>query len=237
MTDANNLPHMTNIKELVETGPIASGQARRSGGRAARLQVRTAARAPLPGLARNIPTYELLPADAVELIHAASLGILEEVGIEFRDAEAVALWAAAGAAVSDTRVRIPGPLLMQLIGQIPAELTIHGRNPERSFQLGGTNSAFVPMQGARDVRGMDGVRRPATLEDVNRFHKLSHLAPELHALSTGLCEPMEVAAPHRHLHMLASAFVHSDKPLTGLAANRQQAEDTIAMAQIVFGAQ
>ena len=36
MSEANSLPHMTNIKELVETGPIAEGRARRSGGRAVR---------------------------------------------------------------------------------------------------------------------------------------------------------------------------------------------------------
>lgn len=237
MSDANNLPHMTNIKELVETGPIASGQARRSGGRAARMQLRTAARGPLPGLVRNIPTYDLLPPDAIELIHAASLGILEEVGIEFRDAEALSLWAAAGAAVSGTRVRIAGGLLMQLIGQIPSEFTIHARNPERSFKLGGKHSAFIPMQGARDVLGMDGQRKPATALDLAQFHKLGHLAPELHAISTGICEPMDVAAPHRHLHMLASAITHSDKPFTGLGANRQQAEDTMAMAALVFGTQ
>jgi len=233
--DANSLPHMTNIKELVETGPIAAGSARRSGGRAARMQVRTAAREPLAGLERNIPTYEILPPEAVELIHQASLGILQDVGIEFRDAEALSLWKAAGADVTSTRVRIPGALLMQLVGLIPETFTIHARNAERSFKLGGRHAAFIPMQGARDVLGMDGVRGPASKLDLAQFHKLSHLAPEIHGLSSGICEPSEVAAPHRHLHMLASAITHSDKAFTGLAANRQQAEDSIALAELVFG--
>jgi trimethylamine--corrinoid protein Co-methyltransferase len=235
MTDPNSLPHMTNIKELVETGPIASAQARRAGGRAARMQVRTAARQALPGLHRQIPVYELLTAQGLELIHQASLGILQDVGIEFRDPQALALWAGAGAKVTDTRVRIPGELLMQLVGRIPSQFTIHARNPERSFKLGGNHAAFIPMHGARDVLGIDGVRQPANQLDLVQLHKLSHLAPEIHALSSGICEPSEIAAPHRHLHMLASAIRHSDKAFTGLAANRQQAEDTIAMARLVFG--
>ena len=109
------------------------------------MQVRTAAREPLVGLERNIPTYELLPPEAIELIHQASLGILQDVGIEFRDTEALALWEAAGADVTGTRVRIPGALLMQLVGLIPSEFTIHARNPQRSFKLGGKHAAFIPM--------------------------------------------------------------------------------------------
>ena len=126
---------------------------------------------------------------------------------------------------------------MQLLGLIPSACTIHARNPARSFKLGGKHSAFIPMHGARDVLGMDGARGPASKLDLAQFHKLSHLAPEIHALSTGICEPSDMAAPQRHLHMLASAITHSDKAFTGLAANRQQAEDSIAIAGLVFGAE
>ena len=41
-------------------------------------------------LERTIPVYEVLNQEGLELIHEASLAILEEIGIEFRDAEAVA---------------------------------------------------------------------------------------------------------------------------------------------------
>ncbi|ESY65823.1 hypothetical protein X743_29055 [Mesorhizobium sp. LNHC252B00] len=58
-----------------------------------------------PTLVRKIPVYQMVPDEAVELIHEESLSILEEVGCEFRDDEAIAIWKAAGADVSETRVR------------------------------------------------------------------------------------------------------------------------------------
>jgi trimethylamine---corrinoid protein Co-methyltransferase len=41
---------------------------------------------------RRIPVYDILPEEAIELIHDESCRILEEVGIEFRDDEAAAMW-------------------------------------------------------------------------------------------------------------------------------------------------
>ncbi|TIR64131.1 MAG: trimethylamine methyltransferase, partial [Mesorhizobium sp.] len=84
----------------------------------------------------------------VELIHEESLKILEEVGCEFRDDEAIALWKAAGADVKDTRVRIDRALLMELVSKVPPEFTLNARNPERTVRVGGKNSIFVPMYGA-----------------------------------------------------------------------------------------
>jgi trimethylamine---corrinoid protein Co-methyltransferase len=75
---------------------------RGSGGREGRRALRAAPMASFPTLVREIPVYNLVPDEAVELIHEESLRILEEVGCEFRDDEAVATWKAAGA---DVRAR------------------------------------------------------------------------------------------------------------------------------------
>ena len=65
--------------------------------------------AALPVLERTIPVYEILNQEGLELIHEASLAILEQIGIEFRDDEAVRMWREAGADVERFRVRIPRP--------------------------------------------------------------------------------------------------------------------------------
>ncbi len=41
---------------------------------------------------RDIPTYELLDADGIDAVHAVSMDIVEGIGIEFRDQDAIALW-------------------------------------------------------------------------------------------------------------------------------------------------
>ena len=62
---------------------------------------------------REIPVYELLDPDGVATVHAASMDIVERIGIEFRDQEAIASWRKAGADIDGTRVRIPRELLME----------------------------------------------------------------------------------------------------------------------------
>jgi trimethylamine---corrinoid protein Co-methyltransferase len=224
---------MINVKELSEQ---VSATGRRAGGRQARISQRSAKVAAFATLTRKIPIYELVPEEAIELIHRESLKILEDVGIEFRDDEAAGMWRAAGADVRGHRVRIEGAQLMELVSRIPSEFTLNARNPARSVRIGGSNSVFVPMYGAPYVRDLDNQRRYGSLADLNNLHKLAYLMPALHSSSSIICEPMEIPVPKRHLHIINSAIRHSDKPFMGIVTARERAEDTIAMAKLVFGA-
>ena len=208
---------------------------RRSGGRDGRRALRAVPMASFPTLVRNIPTYDIVPDEAVEFIHDESMKILEEIGCEFRDDEAIAMWKAVGADVQGTRVRVPRELLMELISTAPTEFTLNARNPERTVRIGGKNTVFVPMYGAPYVRDLDGHRRYGSLNDLNNFHRLAQMLPALHSSSSICCEPMEVPVPTRHLHIIHSALTYSDKPFMGIVTSKERAEDVIAMAGIVFG--
>ncbi len=221
---------MTN--EAISHAP-ATG--RRAGGREGRRILRSAPVTSFPTLVRNIPVYQMVPDEAVELIHQESLAILEEVGCEFRDAEAISMWRAAGAKVEGTRVHIDRALLMNLIAKVPAQFTLNARNPQRTVQIGGNNTVFVPMYGAPYVRDLDNKRRYGSLADLNNFHKLAYMSPALHSSSSIICEPMEVPVPKRHLHIIHSALRFSDKPFMGIVTSKERAEDVMKMAGIVFG--
>ena len=217
------------------TTPATAAPARRGGGREGRRALRAAPMASFPTLVREIPVYNLVPDEAVELIHTESLKILEEVGCEFRDDEALHMWKQAGADVSGTRVRIDRALLMELVGKVPPEFTLNARNPERTVRVGGKNTVFVPMYGAPYVRDLDNTRRYGSLQDLNNFHKLAYMLPALHSSSSICCEPMEIPVPKRHLHIIHSALKHSDKPFMGIVTSKERAEDVMKMAGIVFG--
>ena len=222
---------------LAKPGELGRKPSRPSGGRDQRRQQRSARKPYLPGLKRNIPVYEILPAEAIELIHEESCRILEEVGIEFRDDEAAQIWRRAGASVSGQRIKIDGALLMQLVGTIPSEFTLHARNPERNVTVGGKNSIFIPAAGSPYVRDLDGTRRNSRLADTHNFQKLSHVAPEIHSLSSTIAEPMDLPVSRRHLHVFHGSLRWSDKPIMAPnACNGERALDTIRMAEIVFGA-
>ena len=149
----------------------------------------------LPVLERSIPVYEVLNQEGLEMIHEASLQILEQVGIEFRDDEATRLWREAGADVQRYRVRIPRQLLMALVAKNPSRFTVHARNPERSTEIGGNNVAFAPTYGSPFVYDFNNQRRYGTLEDLNQFHKLAYMAPAMHNTGAVICEPVDIPIP------------------------------------------
>ena len=76
---------------------------------------------------------EPLSAEQLHQIDDASLRILEQIGIDFLDGEALDLWAAAGAEVDHAaqHVCIDRALLRELVGRAPASFVLRARNPER----------------------------------------------------------------------------------------------------------
>jgi trimethylamine--corrinoid protein Co-methyltransferase len=220
------------------TAATAEPGTSRRGGRDARRAIRT--RRPvkmLPTLKRNLPLVEPMDEDQIARIDAASMDILEEVGVVFRDPEAIADWKRAGADVrDDDRVHLDRGLVRELIASIPPEITLHARNPENTVELGGPKSIFVPMTGAPYLRDLDDVRRGPTLDDLAMFHKLSQMSPALHSSAHHIVEPMDKVVSHRHLHITYSSMKHSDKTFMGMTTSPKNAEDVLDMCAILFGA-
>ena len=211
-------------------------RARRGNARAARRAARSARQTPmLPTLKRVLKPVEPLSAEQIERIHQASLQMLEQTGIDFRDPQALSDWKQAGARVEGERVYLDRGLLMGLIESVPERFTLHARNPQYTVEVGGDSTIFVPMTGAPYIRDLDFERRSGTLKDLNDFHKLAHSAPALHSSAHVICEPMDIPVAHRHLYITYSSMVHSDKTFMGMTTGAVNAEDVIAMVKILFG--
>lgn len=211
---------------------------RRAGGRAAKRTERAAASGPTAAfIERKIPYYEMLGEESLALIENNADRLLEEVGIEFREfPQALALFKEAGADVDGERVRFPRGLCRSLIqATAPAEYTQHARNPQRNVIIGGPRTVLVPAYGSPFVRDLDKGRRYATLEDFCNFVKLAYMSPGLHHSGGTVCEPVDVPVNKRHLDMVYSHIKYSDKPFMGSVTQPERAQDTVAMAKIVFG--
>jgi len=215
---------------------VATATARR-GGRDARRTLRTSKREDmLPSLKHGLPYTEPLDTEQIHRIHDASMRILEEVGVDFRDPTALDDWRKAGARVEGERVYLDRGQVMELIASIPSSITLEARDPQKSVTLGEGRSVFVPMAGAPFIRDLEDVRRNGTLEDLGIFHKLSHMSPALHSSGHVICEPMDVAVGHRHLWITYSSMKHSDKTFMGMSTSGQNGEDVMEMVKILFGA-
>jgi len=178
---------------------------------------------------------DLLDDEQVQRIHDASMDIIEEVGVEFRCDDAIGMWRAAGADVDGVTVRIDREHLMSLVGTAPSSYTMVARDPAHTVTVGDGRTIFTPSYGAPYVLDLDGVRRPATLQDFRDFTKLNHLSPALHMSGGVVCEPMDVPVPKRHLYMTESLLKYSSKPFMGAVTSMDRAEDSLHMAGIVFG--
>lgn len=208
----------------------------RAGGRAARRALRTAPSFDmLPTLAGTLPLCEVMDESGVERIDSASMHVLENVGVLFRDPVALSDWRRAGAKVQGEMVYLDRGLVRELISTIPPEFTYHARDPSKNVGLGGRSSVFVPMSGAPYLRDLDDKRRSPTLEDLAMFHKLSHMLPAMHSTSHHIVEPMDHPVSHRHLRITYSSMKHSDKMFMGMTTSPKNAEDVMEMCAILFG--
>jgi trimethylamine--corrinoid protein Co-methyltransferase len=208
----------------------------RSGGRSARRTLRTTRDfAMLPGLTRAIPHCEVMDGAQVEKIDEASMYILENVGVQFRDPIALKDWKRIGAKVVGEMVYLDRGLVRDLISTIPSDFTYHARNPVNNVRLGGPHSVFVPMTGAPFLRDLDDVRRNPTLDDLAMFHKLSHMSPALHSTAHHIVEPYDHPISQRHLRITYSSMKHSDKMFMGMTTSPRNAQDVMEMCAILFG--
>ena len=207
------------------------------GGRSARRALRTAPDfAMLPALERHLPLCEPMDEEQVLKIDDASMAILEEVGVIFRDPVALEDWSGAGAMVVGERVYLDRGLVRELIASIPSNITYHARDPQKNVRLGGPHSIFVPMTGAPFISDLEAKRRWPTLDDLAMFHKLAHMSPALHSSAHHIVEPMDHVVSHRHLRITYSSMKYSDKTFMGMTTSEKNAEDVLDMCAILFGA-
>ena len=211
----------------------------RRGGRGARRETRMAIDVTmLPALKRNLPLVEPMDHEQVEKIDAASMDILEEVGVVFRDPVAIEDWRRAGAKIGDEdRVYLDRESVRELIASIPENFTYLARDAKKALPFCQDHAIFIPMTGAPYLRDLDDTRRGPTLDDLANFHKLAHMLPAMHSSAHHIVEPMDHVVAHRHLRITHSSMKHSDKTFMGMTTSPKNAEDVLDMCAILFGAE
>jgi trimethylamine--corrinoid protein Co-methyltransferase len=188
-------------------------------------------------ITRNIPDFEVLNAEALDVIEWNAETVLEEIGVNFvENPAALDRWRAAGADVRGERVHIPRGLARTLCATAPRSFTQIARNRARDVEIGGRNLVLAPVYGPPFVRDRAGGRRYATLADFRAFVKLGYMSKWLHHSGGTVCEPTDVPVNKRHLDMLHAHMTLSDKPFMGSVTAPDRARDSVEMARILFGA-
>jgi trimethylamine--corrinoid protein Co-methyltransferase len=171
---------MTEILEISE-----SPRARRPGGRAARVALRSAplaedlrpVRAGMPG-----GRYNPLDQAGVERIHQAALDALEQIGLSNAPASGVEILTGAGAILGDDgRIRFPRALVEDMLAVAARDITLHARDPKHDLHLTGTNVHFGTAGAAVHVvepKTLD--YRESTAQDLHDAARLVHHLDNIH---------------------------------------------------------
>jgi trimethylamine--corrinoid protein Co-methyltransferase len=209
----------------------------RGGGGAARRAERTAVSVETAKyIERNIPNFEILTEEALEIIETNAETVLAEIGVNFvNNPGALELWHNAGAEITGERVRIPRGLARKLCSTAPSTITQHARNPNRNVEIGGRNLVLAPVYGPPFVHDAQGGRRYATMADFEKFVKLGYMSKWLHHSGGTVCEPTDIPVNKRHLDMLLAHMTLSDKPFMGSVTEPSRAQDSVEMCEILFG--
>jgi trimethylamine---corrinoid protein Co-methyltransferase len=183
----------------------------------------------------GVPRYDVLDRAGIQRIHDQSMRILRELGIDFYDEEVRAILAEHGVKIVGETAYFSEEVLMRYVGMAPHEFTQLARNPTNNVVIGGNRAVFAPVYGPPFVIDQDRGRREATLEDFHNFVKLTYLCPWLHHSGGTVVEPTDEPVPTRHLDMLFAHIKYSDKAFMGSVTAGENAQDSVTMAEIVFG--
>lgn len=160
-------------------------QVRRSGGRAARVALRSA---PLAADKRPVrpgmPGGKFQPLSEAEVlrIHHAALDALEQIGLSQAPPSGIEIMTKAGAILGDDgRLRFPRALVEDMLAKAARNITLHGRDPKYDMDLSGTNVHFGTAGAAVHMVDVEtNTYRDSTAQDLHDAAKVTHALDNVH---------------------------------------------------------
>lgn len=177
-----------------------------------------------------------LDEEQLELIHTASLDLLEDLGIEVLGEQALALFRNAGAEVGgDGIVRMDRALVLETIAQAPDDFTLTPRNPENAIACGGNAINFGLVSGPPNVHDRINGRRAGNIKDYQDIIRLGQAFNTIDFFGNQAIAPTDLPPNTRHLDTTLTNITLSDKVFfaTGIGAGRSR--DAVEMCAIARG--
>ncbi len=212
---------------------------RRGGGRAGAAARRGAA--VIEQMPWNPPTnidkpIEPLGPEGIEAVHEGAMRILEEIGIEFYNQEAIGILRKAGCTISGDNVRMDRDFVMEMVGKAPSKFTITPRNPEHQIEIGGKTILFGNVSSPPNYWDMEiGKKVPGTRRMCQDLLKLTQYFNCIHFAGGYPVEPVDIHASIRHLDVLYDKLTLTDKAMHAYSLGKERVEDVMEMVRIAGG--
>ena len=180
---------------------------------------------------------EPLSEEGVLAIHNGAMRILEEIGIEFLNTEALAIFKTIECCkVSGTNVKMDREWVMEMVRQAPPSFTITPRNPERQITMGGKHILFGNVSSPPNYFDLEiGRKVPGTRETCRNLLKLTQYFNCIHFAGGYPVEPVDIHASVRHLDVLFDKLTLGDKVVHAYSLGKERVEDVMEMVRIAGG--
>lgn len=209
--------------------------------RRARRRAENASAVPQPpwSLWRNpLPPLEPLSGDELDRIEAVAFRVLEELGLEFLSADAIAILERNGAKIVDRAaglVSFDRDFVREWVRKAPRQFTLHSRNPDKNLIVGGNYINVHTVGGAPNISDLDRGRRPGAFSDQVELMKLQQSLNCVHFAGGTQVEAQDLPVPTRHLDMHRAQVTLTDKVFGARGIGRDRVRDAIEIAAIVRG--
>ena len=168
-------------------------------------------------------------------IHAASVEILKDMGINFHDPEAIDIFKHHGFKVDGITVHLEEEQIQQALSTAPTQFQLFARNPEQDVTIGGNHLVLAPGYGASLMIDPDMNQRSGVMEDYDNFCRLVQTSKIIDMSCCLMIDPSDRPPKQSHLDMLKSNICLCDKPFLGSSTSREAALDAMEMAGIAWG--
>ncbi|MDG1117074.1 MAG: trimethylamine methyltransferase family protein [Flavimaricola sp.] len=179
---------------------------------------------------------EPLGEEGVAAIHDGAMRILEEIGIEFLNEEALDLFREAGCTVNGTNVRMGRDWVMEMVGKAPAQFDITPRNPDRKITIGGKHILFGNVSSPPNYWDMEiGKKVSGTRAQCADLLRLTQYFNCIHFAGGYPVEPVDIHASVRHLDVVFDKMILTDKVAHAYSLGAERVEDVMEMVRIAGG--
>lgn len=183
------------------------------------------------------PKLTLLSEDEKTRVHATALGLLEDIGLQIQEPEALEVLSGAGARVdrATRRVRFPADMVERARKAAPSQFTLYGRDPKSGVTLRPGDVYYTTNGYATQVYDPGrGTRRAIRQEDLAWLTRIADAMEQIELYSV-LATPADAPAETNDRYQAAITLVNTRKHFWNTAYGKEGVRDAVRMAAAVRG--
>ena len=179
---------------------------------------------------------KVLAEDDMRQIHEAVLQVMSEVGVRVEHKGALGIYRDCGCDVDFEKqiVRIPEHVLNKALSTAPSEFTLYGKTPEYDVNVNLEDVYTIGGSSALSVLDLDGIRRPATLQDLSDLTRLLDALENLHIMHA-LVVPQDIPQPGFDRILWATVMKNTYRNYYSQGQWGVSIRDQIEMAKVIQG--